>query len=313
MIDETSFVEEIRSQPLDITPRLIYADFLEEAGDPRGEFIRVQCQLSQSSPGDPMRAALFDRERALLDKYGDLWLAPVRELGVEGVSRTSFQGGLLERVRISTNQFLNTGAEICERSPALRSLQLHDLADFVSPLAGYSMPSQITELDLGADQLDAECLVTLAEAKWLSQIRSVDLRMNQLKDDGVIAFVSGAWAGLQSLHLGNNGIGAAGVQPLAVWPHLQNLKRLDLSMNPLTNLGLNFLTGASLPSLEFLNLSSCSLGSLASLVDADANFPSLRELIVRNNVIPPDSRNAVTLSPLGEKLTRFDTRNNPSR
>ena len=47
MIDEASFVEEIRRSPDDITPRLIYADFLEDNGDPRGEFIRIQCQLSE--------------------------------------------------------------------------------------------------------------------------------------------------------------------------------------------------------------------------------------------------------------------------
>lgn len=42
---EKAFIDDIVQNPEDMTPRLIYADWLEERGDPRGEFIRVQMEL----------------------------------------------------------------------------------------------------------------------------------------------------------------------------------------------------------------------------------------------------------------------------
>jgi uncharacterized protein (TIGR02996 family) len=66
-----SFLRAIFDTPEDDTPRLVYADFLEENGEPdRAELIRVQCQLAalrrRSEPVE--RHELRNRERELLDK-----------------------------------------------------------------------------------------------------------------------------------------------------------------------------------------------------------------------------------------------------
>jgi uncharacterized protein (TIGR02996 family) len=79
----------IVEDPTDDMPRLLLADVLEEAGDPRGEFIRVQCELAKHpcarleegvvhtiAPfcyGCHEVAALRRRERELLDEYGFDW------------------------------------------------------------------------------------------------------------------------------------------------------------------------------------------------------------------------------------------------
>src|SRR5207244_2686349 len=46
MITPEEFIQEILANPDDDTPRLIFADWLEERGDSRGEFIRVQCEIA---------------------------------------------------------------------------------------------------------------------------------------------------------------------------------------------------------------------------------------------------------------------------
>lgn len=43
---EAAFLQVILETPDDMAPRLMYADWLEERNDPRGEFIRVQCGLA---------------------------------------------------------------------------------------------------------------------------------------------------------------------------------------------------------------------------------------------------------------------------
>lgn len=46
-MDELRFLEAIRAAPDDDAPRLVYADWLSERGDPRGEFIVAQCTIAR--------------------------------------------------------------------------------------------------------------------------------------------------------------------------------------------------------------------------------------------------------------------------
>src|SRR5688572_1419318 len=110
---EHPFVQEVRARPHEDTPRLIFADYLEEAGDPRGELIRVQVQLARLDPGDPERRSLEIREDELLREHAEEWVGPLRELGAEGVSARCFQRGLIERVRIKAAAFLKNGEALC--------------------------------------------------------------------------------------------------------------------------------------------------------------------------------------------------------
>ena len=61
-----AFLQAIRESPDDDGPRLMYADWLTERGDPRGEFIRLQCELAQLPAGDPRRRELEEGTEALL-------------------------------------------------------------------------------------------------------------------------------------------------------------------------------------------------------------------------------------------------------
>lgn len=62
MASEQAFLEAIIADPDDDAVRLIFADWLEEQSDPvknaRGEFIRVQIELSQMGEVDPHRPEL---------------------------------------------------------------------------------------------------------------------------------------------------------------------------------------------------------------------------------------------------------------
>jgi uncharacterized protein (TIGR02996 family) len=81
------FLQAIREAPDDDTPRLVYADWLDDQGDAdgaaRAELIRLQCRLAGLSADDPARAALAAREKEVLDTHGPEWtdLAFARWLG----------------------------------------------------------------------------------------------------------------------------------------------------------------------------------------------------------------------------------------
>jgi uncharacterized protein (TIGR02996 family) len=42
MTDETNFLNAIRATPRDQVLRLVYADWLDDRGDPRGELVRIE-------------------------------------------------------------------------------------------------------------------------------------------------------------------------------------------------------------------------------------------------------------------------------
>jgi uncharacterized protein (TIGR02996 family) len=68
--EETAFLQAIRDRPTEDGPRLIYADWLDERGDPRGEIIRLDCTLRTQSGGKEA-ADLQKRRDRLLGEFGD--------------------------------------------------------------------------------------------------------------------------------------------------------------------------------------------------------------------------------------------------
>jgi uncharacterized protein (TIGR02996 family) len=74
MTQDEAFLQAMVEAPEDETPRLIYADWLEEQGDPdRAEFIRLQAQLAAMAEDDPRRAALEERDRRLFAELALSW------------------------------------------------------------------------------------------------------------------------------------------------------------------------------------------------------------------------------------------------
>jgi uncharacterized protein (TIGR02996 family) len=66
----------------DKTVPLIYADWLEERGDPRAEFIRLQFELATLGPEDERRKGLQEREQHLWYEQREDWRSYLKALGL---------------------------------------------------------------------------------------------------------------------------------------------------------------------------------------------------------------------------------------
>src|ERR1700730_13336657 len=78
MTHEDAFLQAIIESP-DDTPRLVYADWLEDHRQPeRAELIRVQCELEpvRFEIDRPRVQELFDQEGKLLHLHREGWLGP---------------------------------------------------------------------------------------------------------------------------------------------------------------------------------------------------------------------------------------------
>jgi uncharacterized protein (TIGR02996 family) len=107
--DQTALLATIRDNPDDDTPRLVYADWLDEnatsdADRARAEFIRVQIELAHYQellgPDEHARwKELFRREQDLLGIHGPGWVGriPVDEFRLRVSPRTiTFRRGFPE-------------------------------------------------------------------------------------------------------------------------------------------------------------------------------------------------------------------------
>lgn len=74
MSDEEAFIRAIVSAPGDDAPRLIYADWLDERGDPRGEYVRAEVDWARPWR-DGKRPARDSRLLDLAIDFDAIWIA----------------------------------------------------------------------------------------------------------------------------------------------------------------------------------------------------------------------------------------------
>src|SRR5581483_842000 len=92
MRDDEAFLRAIIDNPDDDLPRLVYADYLDEHGDPeRAEFIRLQCDFARSPLADePRRKKLWDRQWDLLTQHRERWAGSLGAISHELIYRRGF-------------------------------------------------------------------------------------------------------------------------------------------------------------------------------------------------------------------------------
>jgi uncharacterized protein (TIGR02996 family) len=170
-----AFLQGVIEQPDDAAPRLVYADWLEENGDPdRAEFIRTQCQLAALPAADPRRPALEARERDLLAGHAREWAEPLRGL----VDGWAFSRGFIERVDVEKTReaFFARLPEVWELAP-LRGLRLSGAGLFLSRLlAAGDRLRRLTSLQLrDLVDVDQNALRKLIRSPHLAGLTSLVL------------------------------------------------------------------------------------------------------------------------------------------
>jgi uncharacterized protein (TIGR02996 family) len=240
--DERAFLDAICAQPDDDTARLVFADWLEENGDPdRAEFIRVEIELFHTPPNteddERRRRVLLDRKAGLLKRRIKEWLAPFSPWAKE----SSFERGFVQSLNVSANAFLQSAGQWYELTPLTRvrftncSVWDHGLMVWrAETLFGSPHLSRLASMTIEQQGLTAGNLEPLASHPDLSRLRELVLTQNNLTSDGAILLAAmPQLAGLESLDLCGNNINDAGARALAESEHLHRLKELRLSRNPI--------------------------------------------------------------------------------
>jgi uncharacterized protein (TIGR02996 family) len=229
MTHAEAFLQAVRAEPDDDAPRLIFADWLEEQGDPRGAFIRIQCRLATLPPHDPLAVELRDEERALLDQHGEEWAAAFRDVA----DGWRFVRGFVEEATLSADSFLAHGETLFRDEP-LRRVRLGLDGNRVSAVAESSLLAHVEALDLSGCGLGSNCVPVLLGSPHLTRLRCLNFADNNLE-----------WQG---------------VQALAQSPAPKQLEELDVSKNfGLADRAVRLLAGMRSPRLRTLRVAGTAM------------------------------------------------------
>jgi uncharacterized protein (TIGR02996 family) len=252
MIQDDGFLQAVREDPDDDGVRLVYADWLEERGEPRGEFIRADCALGRLKADDPRRPALEERRRQLLAEHRDAWLGPLRGLAYAW----AFRRGFVEEVTADAHHFLQQ-ADAFFAAP-LRLVRLLHAGSIIQALAECRHLRRLRALHLTDNNLGNRGLSTLLASPYLDGLTTLRLGNNGLTDTGAVLLANAAnLAGLAALNLSRNAIGDAGAEALAASVNLGALTSLHLGSNLIRDGGAHALaTAPGLRRLTSLDLSN---------------------------------------------------------
>lgn len=125
---DNPFLRAVIANPDDDLTRLVYADWLDENGQPeRAEFVRTQVALAAGVPDDARRRHLEDRQRELLVAHDQEWvceLAEVLECEPGRWGGWVFRRGFVEYFHLPAVTIQMRGAELAELTP-VRELYLN--------------------------------------------------------------------------------------------------------------------------------------------------------------------------------------------
>ena len=250
------FLTAIAAAPDDDGPRLIYADWLDEHGDPRGGLIRVQIALAKLPPFDSRRPDLARAEEQLLARYADLWSAPFRGLATGPV----FRRGFVEEIKVTARQFLAHPDELFRAGP-VRHLHLLDGASHIAQALASPHLARLTGLTVYAQYLREPLMDAVAASPHLANLRTLHLGRNHVGDTGVRRLLGATVSNLEDLDLGGNELSDDAARQFAEAARFPRLARLELADNALSAAGAERLADAALfPRLERLGLANNRLG-----------------------------------------------------
>jgi uncharacterized protein (TIGR02996 family) len=273
-----AFLDNIVADIDDDTPRLIYADWLDEQGDSdRAEFIRVQVERARLPAWDAAQVRLSLREQELLNLHGEEWLAELP--AIRGARWQGFRRGIVAEVSFTSFEAMRTSAAACRAVAPVEAVTVRWPRRPETKKAAGRPIAELRELTL-TGYPEYEAFEWVAESPQLSTLRRLTVRS--------------VWSDFERL---------------IASPHLANLRSLRLPGNNLGNRGIRDLTeSATLSSLEELDFSSMSrheryrpdevlrAASMKALMEW-AGLASIRSLNLSGNDLNRDGLQALLRSP----------------
>ncbi|HUR53172.1 MAG TPA: TIGR02996 domain-containing protein [Gemmataceae bacterium] len=281
MSDEAAILAAIAAQPAEDTPRLAYADWLDEHGDAaariRAEFIRVQCAIKPlddlPSADAQQYATLYRRQNEILEGHRRDLLGPLgEELNETDMHRdVTFDRGFVSDLTLEVPRFLRHADAIAAFQP-LPVVTVTGLGPWLDALSEQPHHAELIARCRVQSDGHPEPVIFTPNGIWnifveswpWSRLVALDLEACLIRDEGLERLAQGVndnLVSLTELDLSGNEISDDGVRLLVASPLWPRLKRLVLGGNPISDVGAVTLANAAAAcSLEYLNLRFTGIG-----------------------------------------------------
>ncbi|MBY0460193.1 MAG: TIGR02996 domain-containing protein [Gemmataceae bacterium] len=240
---EAALLAAIAANPEEDTPRLVYADYLDERGDKlaaaRAEFIRLQVMLYRA-PADTLEVRVArTRANGLLELFAAPWGFPIQ---------TSYRfeykvrRGFIDEVTAPAADAPRVCA-LLEREPVLRLTVTRDGRPALpgAPVDALDVPSleKVRHLELRSGGWNGEAVAAVFAYKHLPPLTSFALSHVLIRPGDVESLVRNprlgslsrlriTGCGRYAVGAGRFGVGDAGAEEIANSPVLANLRELSL-------------------------------------------------------------------------------------
>ena len=247
---------QVLAAPDEDPPRLVYADYLMEQSDQRGEFIAVQVQLQQRITPARRRHA---NERLAALSHHDFGKDAAKLVSAR---RFWMRRGFVDEVRASGLSFAMGARKLLAIEPVRYATLESVNPEHIRTLLDDGIIGRLAGLRLSGEP----DLAALAASEQLRSLRRLNLTWCSVGDEGLEALARGGNLRVESLTLNNCEIGDAGITALAESEAMRHIKRLFVSRNLIGDAGAAAL--ARSPNLSEMIV--ISIGGNEELGDAGA-------------------------------------------
>ena len=244
MDEREALLRAVAAHPDEDTPRLMYADLLDELGGgantARARFIRIQIDLARN----PGRSWFANADRLsevarLAGQFADVWLAELPKWAADEARKQKlraddFPRGFLSAFRVSAGTFVAQGDQLLGLAPVTHVIVTGQplKRPGMRSLLGAPHLNRVRALALpGCDgQLTADLM---ASSPALGSLEELDLSNSGLTDAGAALLARPVDLGrLRVLTAWRSSLTGAGAETLLSSPWLPNLRTLDLRGAP---------------------------------------------------------------------------------
>ena len=264
MSDEDALLAAIAAHPDEDTPRLAYADWLDEHDRPiRAEFIRLQIEVARVETLPRIilnrHVDLFRRQQELLDNHRDELLGPLAVLPLR--TKDEFYRGFVSEVTLHGYMFHKHRHLLAAARPLPRVV-IEDRVDHIREVLGFrrpmvfpdEQPQIVAAFRTAPDEVDEE--------------DEADFR--QYVESGHVDLYPFVWSRLTELDISGCHLGDANATALLRSESFPALADLDISANDLTdNAVMNLLCSGLPPQLKRLILGGNPIGDAGAIALAE--------------------------------------------